>query len=336
MGKTVFLREAQDRFVARGWLCGYYEVRRNDNAGVAVAQIIADTYESVGGASWFHKLVAKSPIRLGSATLSALGTGLSLEVDSGGRADPFRDLASLLVKLGNKAADQGVGVVLLIDEFQQFRKADLEVVLQVSRRLEGLPIAIVGAGLPTLPEIASEAGTYSERFSFEPIDRLHPREAESALVEPAAQFSVSFAPTVLSEILRRSDGYPYFLQLYASEVWRAAGNPSDAPGTTLTKAHLRVAVEEVQRKADSGLYRARYERASDAEQSYLKAMARLGDSGISSGAVAEALGKTLAQLSTTRDRLITKGVIHAPRSGKLDFSVPGFGDYVRRRALEDE
>lgn len=51
-----------------------------------------------------------------------------------------------------------------------------------------------------------------------------------------------------------------------------------------------------------------------------------------SGNVACALGKSLSDLSPVRERLIQKGVIHAPTHGALAFSVPGFRDYLLRRA----
>lgn len=337
MGKTVFLKEAQDRFIARGWLCGYVEVRRGVEAGVTIAQIIADTYEATGTKGWFKKILEKSPVRLGSVTLSAPGglASVSIEPASRAAADPYRDLYTLLTTLGRGAQKNGSGVALLIDELQQFNKRDLEVVLQVSRRLEGLPVTIIGAGLPTLPEVTSDAGTYSERFSFEGIDQLSRPDARLAVTEPADEFSVIYEPRALDELVRLADGFPYFLQLYASETWIAAGLPSDQPGFEVTMEHLRQAIPEVHRKVDAGLYRARYERASSAEKEYLSAMAALGGSSVSSGAVARHLNKSLAQLSTVRDRLIKKGIIHSPSQGRLDFSAPGFGDYVRRRSALD-
>jgi hypothetical protein len=337
MGKTVFLKEAQDRFTARAWLCGYIEVRRGVEVGVAIAQIVADTYEAMGTKSWYKKILEKSPVRLGSVTLNAPGGLASVSIEAASRkaADPYRDLFTLLTTLGSAAQRNGSGVALLIDELQQFKRRDLEVVLQVSRRLEGLPVTIIGAGLPTLPELTSEAGTYSERFSFESIDQLSRPDARLAVTEPADEFSVSFEPRALDELVRLADGFPYFLQLYASETWIAAGLPSDQPGFVVTLGHLKKAIPEVQRKVDAGLYRARYQRASSAEKEYLAAMAALGGSSVSSGAVARHLDKTMAQLSTVRDRLIKKGIIHSPSQGQLDFSAPGFGDYVRRRAALD-
>jgi hypothetical protein len=52
---------------------------------------------------------------------------------------------------------------------------------------------------------------------------------------------------------------------------------------------------------------------------------------VGSGAVAEALGKSLNAVAPTRDRVIRKGVVHSPQFGSLEFSVPGFAGYVRRR-----
>ncbi|MHB8379187.1 MAG: ATP-binding protein [Acidimicrobiales bacterium] len=337
MGKTVFLKEAQDRFTARGWLCGYVEVRRGVEAGVAIAQIIADTYEATASKSWFKKVLEKSPVRLGSVTLSAPGGLASVTIEPAQRAaaDAYRDLYTLLTALGRAAQKNGAGVALLIDELQQFKKRDLEVVLQVSRRLEGLPVTLIGAGLPTLPEVTSAAGTYSERFSFESIDQLSRPDARLAVTEPADEFSVTYEPHALDELVKLADGFPYFLQLYASETWIAAGFPSEQPGFKITIGHVNQAIPAVHRKVDAGLYRARYERASPAEKEYLAAMAALGSSSVSSGEVARQLDKTQAQLSTVRDRLIKKGIIHSPSQGRVEFSAPGFGDYVRRRSALD-
>jgi hypothetical protein len=48
--------------------------------------------------------------------------------------------------------------------------------------------------------------------------------------------------------------------------------------------------------------------------------------------VARALGESLSELGPVRERLIQKGVIHAPTHGALAFSVQGFRDHLRRRA----
>ena len=87
------------------------------------------------------------------------------------------------------------------------------------------------------------------------------------------------------------------------------------------------------RRLDSGIYATRFGRASVAERAYLAAMAEAmgGGDRAGSGDVARRLGRSLAELSTTRDRLIRKGIIHGPEPGQLEFSVPGFKEYVLRQ-----
>lgn len=52
---------------------------------------------------------------------------------------------------------------------------------------------------------------------------------------------------------------------------------------------------------------------------------------VSSGKVAALLEKPLNAVGPIRDRVIKKGIIHSPQFGTLEFSVPGFADYVSRR-----
>jgi hypothetical protein len=48
------------------------------------------------------------------------------------------------------------------------------------------------------------------------------------------------------------------------------------------------------------------------------------------GEVAQILGEKLSALSPQRDQLIKNGLIHSPGYGQIEFSVPGFADYIRR------
>ena len=91
------------------------------------------------------------------------------------------------------------------------------------------------------------------------------------------------------------------------------------------------AIAPTRARLEEGLYRIRYEKASAREQGYLGAMAALGDGRIPSGDVARHLGSTPQAASTFRDRLMSKGIIYSPAHNVLEFSVPGFAGYVRRR-----
>jgi len=154
---------------------------------------------------------------------------------------------------------------------------------------------------------------------------------------PGEDLGTVWEEDAVRRVVDLASGYPYFLQLSASEAWIAA-----AGGPQIELDHVETAVPSVRRQLDAGLYSARFSRLSEREREYVEAMVVVADrydapridathARVPSGAVAEHLGKTLSQLATTRDRVIRKGIVHAPRHGELAFSVPGFADYVRRR-----
>ena len=87
----------------------------------------------------------------------------------------------------------------------------------------GLPVIVVGAGLPHLPAVLSASKSYSERlFRYQRIDRLPREAADQALVGPAADEGCAFAPEALEAMYAVTAGYPYFIQAYGKVVWDVA------------------------------------------------------------------------------------------------------------------
>ena len=346
MGKTALLYEARDELRQRGWLAGYYEVRREVEPGSAVASIVAEGAHLAGGR--IRKSLSDGIQRVGSAKLSFGPTGVGLEIaakDASTAIDPYPELVALLKKLGDAAAQSGVGVALLVDELQVFRKRDLSVLIQALSFVREERIVLIGAGLPYLPSEMSKANTYAERFRYEAIDSLRDSEVRLAITGPAELEGVSWESAAVERVVALSFGYPYFVQLFASEAWITAGD-----ATSVTASHVDSAMDAVQRQLDAGLYAARYDRLSDTEREYVHAMVqamRIEQSDqlvavptrserVGSGDVAAGLGKSINAVAPTRDRVIRKGVIHSPQFGLLEFSVPGFANYVSRRMASDD
>lgn len=339
MGKTVLLREALDHLRDRGWLAGYHEVRRSAGLGASVAAVLVQGNAALGrgklakALGWLRDLV-------GTATLSTAAGDVSIRLGlrTSGRPGPLPEdaLDELFVRLGEAAADAGVGAVLLFDELQLITRADLSALLHAAQEAENLPVAFVAAGLPDLPGAIAAAGSYAERLYYDRVDWLSPADVQEAIVVPAQEFDVAYEPDALEALVGHVASYPFFAQLYAEETWKAAGTPSDRPGAVITAAHVAVAADPVLRRLDEGLYRIRFDKASAAEQAYLGAMAATGDDRITSGDVARRLGKTTQDASQLRDRLMQKGVVYSPAHNVLEFSVPGFAAYVRRRLALDE
>ena len=333
MGKTSLLYAARDMFRERGWLAGYFEVRRNVEPGVAVRSIIADSAQLSTGK--FHAALANGGHRIGGMKLTLGPAGFGFEVDADRQGvspatDPFPALVAFLRRLGADARAHGVGVALLIDELELFRKRDLAVLIQALSALGDEPIVLIGAGLPGLPADMAKANTYAERFRFEGIGPLHDPDAKEAVVSPAFRQGILWDKHAVSRIVTAAHGYPYFLQLYASEAWVAAEG-----ARTITLDHVQASADAAQRQLNVGLYAARYDRLSDREREYVDAMAALmlpDVDRVSSGAIARNLGKSLSVVAPVRDRVIKKGIVHSPAFGMLEFSVPGFASYVVARS----
>lgn len=339
VGKTSLLYSVRDEFRRRGWLVGYYEVRRNVEPGTAVRAIIGSSAGLSTGK--LRKALETGSHSIGGLKLALGPGGATFEVDTKAapqdNTDPYPELIAFLRSLGKAAKQNGVGVALLIDELQIFRKRDITVLVQALSALKDDPVVLIGAGLPYLPEELSKANTYAERFRYEEIARLNDSDARSAVADPAFNQGVTFDDDALDEILELADGYPFFLQLYAYETWEVANGSA-----RISLEHVQAAAGPVRKQLDIGLYAARYKRLSEGERAYVDAMVAVFDEtpplfpnfpfSVGSGDVARHLGRDLTQLSTTRDRIIRKGIIHSPRPRMLEFSVPGFADYVRRQS----
>jgi hypothetical protein len=84
-----------------------------------------------------------------------------------------------------------------------------------------------------------------------------------------------------------------------------------------------------------GFFGSRYERATPAEREYLRAMADVAlvaspDDPVLTAAVAEALERSPQSVSPARDALLKKGLIYSGQRGRIAFTVPHFGRYLRQ------
>ena len=123
-----------------------------------------------------------------------------------GRADSGDieiDLVELFTDIGGLAADVGKGIAFFIDEMQDLDPDDVSALCAACHEISqsGLPVIVVGAGLPHLPAVLSASKSYSERlFRYSRIDRLPREAADQALVGPATEEGCEFTPEALDEM----------------------------------------------------------------------------------------------------------------------------------------
>jgi hypothetical protein len=245
--------------------------------------------------------------------------------DSG---DLESDLPEVFMALGRAAADRNTAVVLVIDELQYLGQKDLSALLVAVHRVnqKGLPITVVGAGLPQLVGNAGDAKSYAERlFLFPELGPLDAAAAKQALQEPATAAGVRFTDEALNEIVRVTKGYAYFLQEWGYIAWNTA--EKSPIGIDVIQGMHAGAVEQL----DRNFFRVRFERLTPLEENYLRALAELGSTPQRSGAVAAVLGRSVQDMGPVRDLLIKKGMIYSPGFGFTAFTVPLFDEFMKRQ-----
>jgi hypothetical protein len=336
VGKTVLLSAFRNITEEEGDLVAIEaEITKHEDFGPRMGALVRRALFSVApSAKWKERgrraasvlrsfQITVTPEGEVSASLSGVDP-LEGVADSGNLSD---DLTDVFVALGQAAEEHGKGVVFILDEVQFLNLREFEALIAalhktVQRRL---PITLVAAGLPQLPELAGEAKSYAERlFRFPTVDSLAPGEARKALIEPARDLGVGFEDSAVDEILVYTEGYPYFIQEYGSVIW------SFAEETPITKENVDDAREAVEAKLDESFFRVRADRTTDAELKYLRAMAELGSTPQLAGDVADVLGRKSTSLGPTRARLIGKGLLWTPSHGYAAFTVPQFDRYMKR------
>lgn len=245
--------------------------------------------------------------------------------DSG---DLEHDLPDLFVVIGEAAQAAGKGWILLIDEVQYLSDADLSALIVAIHRMsqEGLPVLLVGAGLPQVARLAGEAKSYAERlFVYPPVGALDRPAAIQAIQKPILDEEASIDPEALDRIVDQTGGYPFFLQEWASTAWNIAEDPE------ITADDVDRSYAETLASLDEGFFNVRIERLTRSEVLFVKAMADLGDGPYAMADIAKALGRNLQSLGPTRANIIFKGMIYSTEHGYLNFTVPLFADYMRRQ-----
>ncbi|TCD47221.1 ATP-binding protein [Chlorobium sp. N1] len=274
--------------------------------------------------------VLKSFVAAIKVSFGDIELGLDIEPEKGtaDSGDLEIDLPGLFIAVGEAAEERQAAVAIFIDEIQFFTKAELNALIMAMHKMQQrrLPIVLVGAGLPILPGLAGDAKSYAERlFSFPEIGPLDRDDAVKALQGPVMGEGVSFEKSALNEIFTWTKGYPYFLQEWGYQAW----NQADA--TLITLRVVKDSTIHVVNRLDENFFRVRFDRLTDGEKRYLRAMAALGQGPYHTTEITRQLGvERSTALSAVRSKLIKKGMIYSPAHGQLSFTVPLFDEFMRR------
>lgn len=334
VGKTVLLNRLMDIGAELGVASESIEIEnRNKNFKSELALKVYKLMTQMSRAKQLESYMVRALGILKAFSLKYSNDGFTTEIS----VDPVQgiantgnasnDISELFLALGSVAKHQKKGAAIFIDEMQIMNAADMEALFVAIHRVnqKGYPLVLFGAGLPKIIKIAGKVKSYAERlFLFVKIDSLDMDAAALALTKPAEELQVSYTPDAVQEVLRITEGYPYFLQEYGSAIWETKR------GSTITLNDVKAAYAEFEHRIDESFFRIRYEKATHREIEFMLAMVETGTLPCTIRQVANILHVKLQSISVLRAQLIHKGLIYDSSRGMIDFTVPQFGQYLKR------
>lgn len=258
------------------------------------------------------------PVGIEVETCAGLGESGNLE----------SDLSDVLMSAARAAKTAGTAIGLYVDELQNMQLATLSGIIVSLHHAaqELLPLYLIGSGLPTLRGLVARSKTYAERmFVYEEIGALDAQASANAIRKPLKAMNVDIDDKALTAIFRMSGGYPFFLQECGYQVWqRAEGSP-------VTEKDVKAVEADVSDRLDRNFFAVRLDRISELERRFLRVMADVSGDGVKPlSAIAKGLGRSVNSLSMLRRSLIRKGVLYSSAEGTVSYTVPLFGEYMRR------
>lgn len=333
-GKTVLLNEIGKIAQEEGLLVSKVESPERESLARLLYPEMRKVMRSLSGVEAAKQIASRGLQGLrGFASIFKIdiaGVEVGVEPEPGlaDSGDLQYDLPDLFEVIGRAAQAAGKGWILLIDEVQYLSEADLSALIVAIHHMsqEGLPVLLVGAGLPQVARLAGEAKSYAERlFLYPAVGALDQPSASQAVKKPIMDEEASIDPAALDIIIDRTRGYPFFLQEWGSTAW------NNAEGPEITIDDVSQSYTETLALLDSGFFRVRIDRLTKSEVHFVRTMSELGDGPYAMADIAKAMGRTQSSLGPTRANIISKGMIYSTDHGYLNFTVPLFAEYMRRQ-----
>jgi hypothetical protein len=343
VGKTVLLDVFVDEARDAGWEPAFLELQPGHNTDEALREALGSLLERTRAAvSRLERLRSAAGKAIRTGRLAFTWEDISLSISPGSKRE--EDLAHELFDTLQLAVSKGRdGIVLLLDEAQLVRDErdrhgehplSLLIAPMVALQRQELPLGMVVCGLPTLTANLQKARSYSERlFRGEQVDSLPREEAIAALTEPLDGTLRAAGPKLPEAVVEEVEGYPYFIQLWGSELWDAA----DVAGAeNLTLALLEAARPDIYLRLDRDFYDPRVSTLTPAEQDVLFTSASCPYPPLRSSDLNEVSDKTPGNVNVLLGRLVEAGVLYRVRKGEYEYTAPKFSAYLKRRvaALE--
>ena len=332
VGKTVLINKLQEVAEDRQIFCKHIEVEeRND----FISQIASCSQAFLRRISVKEKV--KSLVQISLDAIKALvvsfdpnNNSFSLSVQDKElytSTNLTQSLTDVFTTLGEIASNTDSPICFFIDEIQYMKREELSALIAALHRVNqlGYPIMLVGAGLPKIYAMLSEAKSYSERlFIYKEIGSLEDKQCAEAIRKPAEKLHVTYDDDAVKKIIDITKGYPFFVQQLCQIVFQSVN------GDIVHLSDVKNSISEFFKILDTGFFKVRYERCTESDKKFIFAMVACEELPCTISNVAAIMKREVKAISTSRAQLINKGIIYAVKYKELDFTVPEFTGFIKR------
>lgn len=333
MGKTVLINKLYTMAEAEKIFCRYIEIEGKQDF---VAQIVvcAQTFlREISIKRHVKHLVIKSMDSIKSlmASFAPNDNVFSLsaqEKDLYNSSSLAQSLTDVFANIGAVALKTKISLCFFIDEMHNMKSHELSALITALHRSNqmGYPIMIVGAGQPKIYKMLSEEKSYTERlFMYREVEPLSRKQSIEAIVYPAKDFNVEYTDKALSKILNITKGCPYFIQQFC---WTIYNNTN---GSVIQEDDVKKSIKDFFDVLDKDFFGEKYECCSEKGRDFMSAMIRCGKSPRTTSNIAKHMNGTIKGMLPIRAQLINKGLICVTERNELDFAIPEFDGFIKRK-----
>lgn len=313
IGKTALLSAAQDKATEQGWV------------------VIPETATS-GFVGRIGETMRLHLEELGSCPTGRRITGLVIACFTfSTQLPPERqvDWRRLGGQLLNVLSEKKTGLLFTVDEIHATDRAELsQLAADVQHFIrEGLPIGLIFAGLPAAVSVLLNEGVATFLRRADRID-LHAaaiNEVARSYTDTFCGAGISISNELIQQAAKATDGYPFLIQLIGYQLWRQA----EINNMDINQENAAQAIDAAIRRHEATVIEAALSTASDKDKDFLHAMAE-DDGPVAAGDIGKRLNAKSNVVANYRARLIAAGLIEAPAYGKVDFTIPGLRNYLRK------
>lgn len=244
--------------------------------------------------------------------------------------------------LADRKISKGKGILITIDETQVASHDDLAAIATAVQHViadsdeSDIPdadkkdVAIVFAGLSYMVNelLDNKVTTFLRRAMRRELDNTPLPDVKNAFMETVAASDKTISEADALEAARRSDGYPYMVQLIGYYMWQSAQRRSSV---VIDAQDVETGTADALLAFDDAVCAPALDGKTSAERLFLHAMAQDFPNPTRVGDLMARTHRSRSWVSKYRMILIKDKLIRATGHGELSFAVPHLGEYLQNQ-----